>query len=117
MDVNKDIAIFRQVCEVNDLDPETIRSIAQERTGDTASADQLIRTAFNYKARLAVKGLELGSTSGSEHIQEGEEYSLSSDPAAPSFVINEDFIHRKYSEGEAQRLIDALRDVRMPVTG
>lgn len=115
--MDKNTAIFEQVCEVNDLDPEKIRSITQEHTGNTIPAEQLIRAAFNYKAKLVVKGLDVGSTSGNEHIQEGDEYSISSDPAAPSFVINEDFINNKYSENEAKRLIEALGKVRMPVTG
>lgn len=121
MDDNKDIAVFRQVCEVNELDPEQIRKMAQQQKSSspagTSEAELLITTAFNVKAKKVVQGLSLGTTSDSENIKAGEEYAINPDPSAPSFTINEDFIHAKYSESEAEKLIEALGKVMLPVTG
>lgn len=113
------IAIFKQICEVNNLDPEQVRKKAKEQDDrqkeDDEGAEFLIRVAFNLKAKQLIKGLDLGSTSGSESITEGEEYSISPDPAAPSFTINEEFINSKYSEGEAAKLIGALGKIMLPI--
>lgn len=113
------LAIFKQICEVNDLDPDKIKEIAQKQQpssqNQTDEVEYLIRTVFNHKAKALTKKLELGSTSDSDYIRDGEEYSIGADPAAPSFTINEDFIHTKYSEDEARRLIEALGQVMLPI--
>lgn len=110
--------IFTQICQVNDLDPDKIREVAQQQKKSKTESDNpeyLISTAFNYRARQLVKGLELGSTINHENIQQGNEYTINPDPAAPSFTINEDYIHQKYSEAEAKALIDALGKVMLPI--
>jgi hypothetical protein len=115
---NEDL-IFRQICDVNGLDPEKIREISMTKfrgAGNTPiNAEQLIRTAFNYKAQSLVKSLELGSTSENKNISDGKEYTIGADPAAPFFVINEEFINKKYSEDEAHRLIEALGKIMLPI--
>ncbi len=117
---NTGIAIFNQICEVNELDPDKIREVAQKQqpagqSNNTDEAELLIRTAFSFKAKALTRKLELGSTSDSDNISDGEEYSIGADSAAPSFIINEDFINNKYSEDEARRLIDALGKIRLPI--
>lgn len=113
------LAIFKQICDVNDLDPDKIKEIAQKKQPDSQNkieeVEHLIRTVFDYKAKTLTRKLELGSTSESEHIRDGEEYSIGADPDTPSFTINEEFIHSKYSEDEAKRLIEALGQVMLPI--
>lgn len=113
------LAIFKQICEVNELDEQQVRAAAQETSnsakGKSSEAEHLIRTAFHQKAMRLVQDLELNSGAGTQAIKEGEEYTIIADPAAPSFTVNEDLIQSKYSKEDADKLIDALGQVMLPV--
>ncbi|GAA4424889.1 hypothetical protein GCM10023188_05220 [Pontibacter saemangeumensis] len=109
-------AIFEQICEVNDLDPQVIRAEAKHNNnrkhGPGENIDRLIRTAFRHRANELVAELDISS---SNSVEEGKEYQADGDPAAPSFTINEAYIRTKYSEAEAKQIIAALGRVQLPI--
>ncbi|MCC9138329.1 hypothetical protein ACFSKU_21740 [Pontibacter silvestris] len=113
-----EIAIFHQVCEVNELDPQVITKEAQERFPDKfkedKNAERLIWTALDHRAKALIDSIS-ADISG-EVKGEGEEYTIDGDPAAPSFMIHDEYIHNKYSEEEAAKLIDVLGQVQLPIT-
>lgn len=119
--IDKDMAVFHQVCEVNELEPEVITKEANTRFPDQSrnepDAEQLIRTALDYRARNLMKSIT--PEAGTEVNQKGNAaaYTIDGDPAAPSFVINEDVIRSRYSTAEAAKIIEALGQVKLPVTG
>ncbi|MFD2999307.1 hypothetical protein ACFS7Z_02955 [Pontibacter toksunensis] len=103
-------AIFDQICKVNDLDPQVIKKEA-----DGENVDALIRTAFRHRANALVADLDIESGSKNGSLTEGKEYKADGDPAAPSFTINEEYIRKTYSEDKAEKIIDALGQVQLPI--
>ncbi|WP_162052133.1 hypothetical protein [Pontibacter pamirensis] len=100
-------AIFKQICKVNELDPQVIR---KEVNGNTI--DALIRTAFHQRANTLVADLDTNVS-----MTEGKEYNADGDPAAPSFTINEEYICETYSKDNADKIIAALGQVQLPIQG
>lgn len=111
-----ELAIFKQVCEVNGLDPQVIREAARRsnpgKQRESENVDALIREAFRHRASELVADLEISSNNG---MTEGKEYTADGDPAAPSFTINEDYIREAYPADEAEKVIAALGQVQLPV--
>lgn len=114
-----EVAIFYQICEVNDLDPQLIKEEAKKNSpgneGEDQQAEHLIRTAFRYRANALVVDLGIDLSSGNGSISEGKEYNADGDPAAPSFTINDEFIRKTYSAEEAEKMIAALGGVQLPI--
>ena len=111
-----ELAVFEQICQVNDLDPQAIREEAEQHEPETHSSrengETLIRAAFRHRANALVANLGI---TGKSVLTEGREYKADGDPAAPSFTINEDYIREAYSSDEAEKIIDALGQVQLPV--
>jgi len=111
-----ELAVFEQICQVNDLDPQAITKEAEQRDPDKRrggeNADFLIRTAFRFRANALVANLDLAADNG---LTEGKEYKADGDPAAPSFTINEDYIREAYPADQAEKIIAALGQVQLPV--
>lgn len=114
-----ELAIFKQVCEVNGLDPQAIREEARrtnpEKHDEDDQAGSLIRAAFRHRANALVAGLYIGSNSSNSSMADGKEYTADGDPAAPSFIINEAYIRKTYSADEADKIIAALGQVQLPI--
>lgn len=108
------ISVFHQICEVNDLDPQAIVAEAQERFPekfkDGQNAEKLIWSALDHRARAIIASVNQGDTLKDDK----EAYTIDGDPAAPSFVINEENIRSQNAE-KAAEIIDALGQVKMPV--
>ncbi len=112
----KDMAVFQQICEVNELDPQAIMNeVEQTSEGDSATGgniEKLIWTAFDHRARTLLQSLEQGSGIKGDKA----EYKIDSDPTAPAFVVNEDYIRNQYDAGTADEIISALGHVQLPIT-
>lgn len=113
-----EIAIFHQVCEVNELDPETISKEAEDLFPDkfkeSKDAEKLIWTALDHRAKALIESL--GASFINEVKEDKELYSIDGDPAAPSFMIHDEYIRSKYGEEEAAKIIDVLGQVQLPIT-
>ena len=98
------MSVFHQVCEVNDLDPQAITAEAQERFPerfkDGQDVEKLIWSALDKRAR-ALAGMMAHTLKGDK-----QEYTIDGDPAAPSFVINEENIRSHYSAEKAEKIIE-----------
>lgn len=110
-----ELAIYKQICQVNDLDPQAIREEAKQDSlsnqQESEKVDLLIKAAFRHRANALVADLDIASGG----ITDGKEYTADGDPAAPSFVINEDYIRRNYPADEAEKIITALGHVQLPI--
>lgn len=110
------LAVFEQICQVNDLDPQLIREEAKQREPGKFSGGEngetLIRAAFRHRANALVTNLGIIAKSS---LTEGKEYKADGDPAAPSFTINEDYIRGAYPTDTAEKIIEALGQVQLPV--
>jgi len=106
------IAIFNQICEVNTLDPDTIREEATANGSQASDAEALIREAFRYRANELVAELNLSSNSS---MTNGKEYQADGDPTAPSFTVNDAYIRQMYDADEADQIISALGQVQLPI--
>lgn len=116
--MSDEMALFRQICEINELDPQVIEEAAvAHRPGKPNEVETLIWTAFNYRAHELVKEAGLISEENKAGLTDKKAYTIDCDPAAPSFKVNEDFIRSKYAEEEAEKLVQALGQVRLPVSG
>ncbi|WP_018478770.1 hypothetical protein [Pontibacter roseus] len=115
--LERDLAVFQQVCEVNELDPQTITEEAQRRFPDSftkgPNAERFIWTALDHRAQALLQGI---ATQESDTLNKQHMYTIDADPAAPSFVIQEDRIRSQYG-GKAEKIIEALGQVQLPVTG
>ncbi|QCR22678.1 hypothetical protein [Pontibacter sp. SGAir0037] len=114
-----DITIFRQICEVNDLNPEMIMEevearFAEKAAGDT-KAELLIRTAFEHKANQLLESVIQEHIAEDGSYTQRSEYKIDADPVAPSFLINEDYIRSSYGDAEAERIIEVLGQVKLPI--
>jgi len=109
------ISVFHQICEVNDLDPEAITAEAEERFPERLKegqdAEKLIWTALDTRARTLIANVDQGNTFKGDKTA----YTIDGDPAAPSFVINEENIRSLYPAEKASEIIDALGQVKLPV--
>ncbi|MCP2045419.1 hypothetical protein [Pontibacter sp. HSC-36F09] len=118
--INRDMAVFEQVCEINELDPQAITEEAYKRFPDAFKAgknpERLIWTAFDHRASALIGSLTQEAEQN-EGTQTNQAYTIDCDPAAPAFVINEDAIKSQYSAATAAAIIDALGQVQLPVTG
>jgi hypothetical protein len=116
--INTEMAIFRQICKINELDPQAIKEEASQRFPEKlkegAHESTLIWTAFDHRAKALAKSV---LSSGEPDVSEGKAYAIDSDPEAPSFVINEEAIKKDYGEEKGADLIEVLGHVKMPVTG
>ncbi|WP_187261931.1 hypothetical protein [Pontibacter beigongshangensis] len=114
---NKGLAIFKQICEVNELDPETVRAEAQknhsEKMRARSEAEKLVWTALDLRARALLQ--KTGAKTMESIKGDGGEYSIDADPAAPGFVVNEDTIRSKHQASIAEYIIEALAGVKLPV--
>jgi hypothetical protein len=119
--IDKEMAVFHQVCEVNELDPEVITQEAKTQFPDLfrngPDVEQLIRTALDYRALTLMKSITPEAGTKDNQKRDAAAYTIDGDPAAPSFVINEEAIRSRYSTAEAAKIIDALGQVKLPVTG
>ncbi|TXK50515.1 hypothetical protein FVR03_04850 [Pontibacter qinzhouensis] len=114
-------AVFQQICEVNDLNPTAIAAAMEESTAGAGKlagkteAEKLIWTALDQRARVLLQqpGLDLTAAIKGD----GGEYAIDPDPAAPAFVIQEDTIRSKHGQALAEKLIEALGQVKLPVQG
>ncbi|GHA55909.1 hypothetical protein [Pontibacter akesuensis] len=112
-------AIFKQICTVNELDPQKIREEAQERFPEKFrqqnNEELLIWTAFDHKARTLVQSIT--ATENQDHSLDhaAELYSIDGDPAAPAFVINDKAIQDIYDKDKAAKLIEVLGQVKLPI--
>ena len=118
--INRDMALFEQVCEINELDPKAISEEAHRRFPDEfkngVSPERLIWTAFDHRASALISSVTQEATRH-ESKQTDQAYTIDGDPAAPAFVINEDAIRSQHSAATAAAIIDALGQVQLPVTG
>lgn len=114
-----EVAIFKQICEVNGLDPQSIKEEAKRNKISNKEEDQqadfLIRTAFRLRANALVSELDVDLRNGNGSITEGKEYNADGDPAAPSFMVNDDYIRKTYPADEAEKIIAALGQVQLPI--
>ncbi|MDO6388727.1 hypothetical protein Q4E40_01225 [Pontibacter sp. BT731] len=114
--INRDMAVFEQVCEINELDPQAITEEAHKRFPDKfktgKNPEQLIWTAYDHRAKALIN-----SVTQEAERKTDQAYTIDGDPAAPAFVINEDAIRSQYSADKATAIIDALGQVQLPVTG
>lgn len=114
-----EVAIFHQICEVNGLDPQSIKEEAKRNNTankeEDQQADLLIRTAFSHRANALVAEHDVDLSSGNGSITDGKEYSADGDPAAPSFMVNDDYIRKTYPADEAEKMIAALGQVQLPI--
>ncbi|MBF9252550.1 hypothetical protein I2I11_04525 [Pontibacter sp. 172403-2] len=113
---NIDISVFHQICEVNELDPQVITAEAQERFPEKfktgLNAERLIWSALDHRARALIASIDQGYTFKGDKGA----YTIDGDPAAPSFVINEENIRSQYPPEKAAGIIDALdHQVKLPV--
>ncbi|MHC2991814.1 hypothetical protein OB13_09535 [Pontibacter sp. HJ8] len=119
--LDKEMAVFHQVCEVNELEPEVITKEAKtqfpDRFRNGSDAEHLIRTALDYRARTLIKSIEPEAENEDNLQGNAPAYTIDGDPAAPSFVINEEAIRNQYDTEKASKIIDALGQVKLPVTG
>ncbi|MFT2008004.1 hypothetical protein ACMA1I_04955 [Pontibacter sp. 13R65] len=110
-------AIFLQICDVNDLDPEMIKAESQTKSSEKlrsrGEAEVWIYTALNYRAMQLLQEAGLATTTPLKG--DGGEYSIDADPAAPAFVINEDTVRSKHEHEVAEQIINALAEVKLPV--
>jgi hypothetical protein len=115
--LNTELAIFRQVCMINELDPSAITAEANQRFPsrfkEGPHESTLIWTAFDHRAKALAKAV----LPSGEEIAEGKAYTIDSDPDGPSFVVNEEAIRQAYGAEKGAALIEALGHVKMPVTG
>ncbi len=113
--------VFHQICEINELDPQTIIQEAHQNCPDRFSngndVDALIRTAYEHRANDLLKGANVDLTKQSNANAGGKPYRIDADPAGPAFTVNEEYIRRAYSKEAAASIIEALGHVKMPVTG
>lgn len=118
--INRDMAVFEQICEINELDPQAIEEEAQSRFPDKfkvgKDTERLIWTAFDSRAKSLISQVVQETSHDAEQLT-GTIYTIDGDPAAPAFVINEDAIRSQYSPDKAAEIIDALGKVQLPVTG
>ncbi|MBF8965043.1 hypothetical protein I0P70_17480 [Pontibacter sp. FD36] len=118
--INRDMAVFQQVCEINELDPQAIEEEAQSRFPDKfkegKNPERLIWTAFDSRAKSLISQVVQNINLDAEQLTD-KVYTIDGDPAAPAFVINEDAIRSQYSPEKAAEIIDALGQVQLPVTG
>jgi hypothetical protein len=116
--INTEMAIFRQICEINELDPQAIKEEAKQRFPNKFKEGEhestLIWTAFDHRAKELAKSV---GNSGESGVAEGRAYTIDSDPAGPSFTINEEAIRQEHGAEKGAAFIEALRQVKMPVTG
>ncbi|AKD04017.1 hypothetical protein POKO110462_12865 [Pontibacter korlensis] len=115
-DQNKrDMTVFHQICEVNELDPNAITEKAKERFPEKfengPNVERLIWTALNHRAGALIQDLDQSADSDGDKAA----YSIDGDPAAPGFVVNEENIRSQYSPEVAEKIIDALGQVQMPI--
>ena len=115
--INRDMAVFHQVCEVNELDPEAIEAEARQRFPGDEQAERLIWTALDHRAQALIASVAQADGSDSGRQQDKAAYTIDGDPAAPSFVINEAAIRSQYDAEQADSIIEALGQVQLPVTG
>jgi hypothetical protein len=114
--INIGMAVFRQICEINEIDPQVIQQEAQQQTAaqeENRQAELLIKSALDHRAKTLIRSINLSEEAGNE----GKEYSIDGDPAAPSFHIREEFIRSSYAKVDADKLIEVLGQVKLPVQG
>jgi hypothetical protein len=115
--INRDMAVFHQVCEVNELDPKKIEAEAHKRFPGEERAERLIWTALDHRARSLIGSVVQQAGTDNSRQQGKSAYTIDGDPGAPSFVINEAAIRSQYDDDKATRIIEALGQVQLPVTG
>ncbi len=115
--MSDELALFRQICDINELDPQVIEEAAVAHHPDKQNdAETLIWTAFDYRAHKLAQETGLVSEEDTG-LSDTKAYTIDSDPAAPSFKINEDYIRGEFAQEEAEKLIQALGQVKLPVSG
>ncbi|MBX0334225.1 hypothetical protein K3G39_13360 [Pontibacter sp. HSC-14F20] len=118
--INRDMAAFEQVCEVNELDPQAIEEEAQSRFPDKfrtgKDPERLIWSALDFRAKALISQVVQETNHDAEQLTD-KVYTIDGDPAAPAFVINEDAIRSQYSPDKAAEIIDVLGQVKLPITG
>ena len=111
---NTEGAIFKQICAVNEVNPQVVEREAQEKCADKLQENNkeevLIWAALDLKARTLISSILTEPIPGTHKL-----YTIDGDPAAPSFVINEDAIHELYKKTEADQIIAVLGQVKMPI--
>lgn len=118
--LNRDLAVFQQVCDANELNPKAISEEARRRFPDKfrdgENAEHLIWTALDHRASALINSV-MRDNPDREQQRTSAAYTIDGDPAAPAFVINEEAIRSQYGADKAAKIIDVLSQVQLPVTG
>jgi hypothetical protein len=109
------MAVFKQICEINEIDPQVILEEVgkqpAEKLDENERAEKFIRAALEHRAIALIQSINTAQEAGNA----GGEFEIDADPAAPSFQINEELIRSKYDSADAEKIIEVLAQVQLPV--